>query len=116
MYALRDFGVDFFVFYVPDKNTLAFCHHLLLQCSLFIQIIPQALGPAGVAELAQGFGLDLAHPLPGDVELPAQLFQRPGAAILQTEAEGAIYERELTDILDILQEVLREAKSGRRVK
>ena len=26
------------------------------------------------------------------------------------------YERELTDILDILQEVLREAKSGRRVK
>lgn len=22
VYALRDFGVDFFVFYVPDKNTL----------------------------------------------------------------------------------------------
>ena len=32
------------------------------------------------------------------------------------DAEGAICERELTDILDILQEVLREAKSGRRVK
>ena len=32
------------------------------------------------------------------------------------DAEGAIHERELTDILDILQEVLREAKSGRRVK
>lgn len=32
------------------------------------------------------------------------------------DVEGAIYERELTDILDILQEVLREAKSGRRVK
>ena len=32
------------------------------------------------------------------------------------DAEGAIYERGLTDILDILQEVLREAKSGRRVK
>lgn len=32
------------------------------------------------------------------------------------DAEGVIYERELTDILDILQEVLREAKSGRRVK
>ena len=32
------------------------------------------------------------------------------------DAEGAIYERALTDILDILQEVLREAKSGRRVK
>ena len=32
------------------------------------------------------------------------------------DAEGAIYNRELTDILDVLQEVLREAKSGRRVK
>ena len=32
------------------------------------------------------------------------------------EAEGAIYDRELTDILDVLQEVLREAKSNRRVK
>ena len=32
------------------------------------------------------------------------------------DAEGAIYDRELTDILDVLQEVLREAKSGRRVK
>ena len=30
--------------------------------------------------------------------------------------ECAIYERELTDILDVLQEVLREAKSNRRVK
>ena len=27
-----------------------------------------------------------------------------------TDAEGAIYDRELTDILDVLQEVLREAK------
>ena len=32
------------------------------------------------------------------------------------DVADAIYERELTDILDILQEVLREAKSGRRVK
>ena len=32
------------------------------------------------------------------------------------DAEGAIYDRELTDILDVLQEVLREAKSNRRVK
>ena len=30
-----------------------------------------------------------------------------------TDAEGAIYDRELTDILDVLQEVLREAKSNR---
>ena len=33
-----------------------------------------------------------------------------------TDAEGAIYEKELTDILDVLQEVLREAKGSRRVK
>lgn len=33
-----------------------------------------------------------------------------------TDAESAIYEKELTDILDVLQEVLREAKSGRRVR
>ena len=33
-----------------------------------------------------------------------------------TDAEGAIYEKELTDSLDVLQEVLREAKGSRRVK
>lgn len=33
-----------------------------------------------------------------------------------TDAEGAIYDHELTDILDILQEILREAKNGKRVK
>ena len=33
-----------------------------------------------------------------------------------TDAEEAIYDKELTDILDVLQEVLREAKSNRRVK
>ena len=32
------------------------------------------------------------------------------------DGEGAIYDRELTDILDILQEMLREAKSNRRVR
>ena len=32
------------------------------------------------------------------------------------DAEGAIYEKELTDIPDVLQEVLREAKGSRRVK
>lgn len=33
-----------------------------------------------------------------------------------TDAEGAIYDREFTDILDVLQEVLREAKSGKRAR
>lgn len=33
-----------------------------------------------------------------------------------TDAEGVISKQELTDILDILQEVLKEAKNGRRLK
>ena len=33
-----------------------------------------------------------------------------------TDAEGAIYDHELTDVLDILQEILREAKNGKRIK
>ena len=33
-----------------------------------------------------------------------------------TDAEGAIYDRELPDILDVLQEVVRDAQSTRRVK
>ena len=35
---------------------------------------------------------------------------------LRRGTEEAIYDRELTDILDILQEMLRESKSGRRMK
>ena len=30
------------------------------------------------------------------------------------DAEEAIYDRELTDILDVLQEVLRETRTGKR--
>lgn len=33
-----------------------------------------------------------------------------------TDTEGAIYGRELTDVLDILQEILRETKTGTRRK
>ena len=32
------------------------------------------------------------------------------------DAEGVISKQELTDMLDILQEVLKEAKSGKRLK
>lgn len=32
------------------------------------------------------------------------------------DAEDAIYDHELTDILDVLQEVLKEAKSGKRTR
>ena len=33
-----------------------------------------------------------------------------------TDAEGAIYNRELTDIMDVIKEMLREAKSGKRLR
>ena len=33
VYVLRDFGVDFFVFYVPDKNTLV---HFVTICSCIL--------------------------------------------------------------------------------
>ena len=41
-----------------------------------------------MAELAQGFGLDLADPLPGHVELLAHLLQGVGSAVLQAEAQA----------------------------
>ena len=32
------------------------------------------------------------------------------------DVEGASYDREITDIMDVLQEMLREVKSNRRVR
>ena len=40
--------------------------------------------------------------------------RRQGEAGGRVEAEGAIYDHELTDILDVLQEMLREAKGTNR--
>ena len=51
-----------------------------------IQEIPQFLAAAGVAELAQGLGFDLADAFTGDVELLADLLQRAGASVLNAEA------------------------------
>ncbi len=47
----------------------------------------QLLAAAGVAQLAQGLGFDLADALAGDVELLADLLQRAGAAVLEAEAQ-----------------------------
>ena len=54
---------------------------------VLIQEIPQLLGAAGVAQLAQGLGLDLADTLTGDVELLADLLQGAGAAVHDAEAQ-----------------------------
>ena len=66
------------------------CSSLFLKilCDSLVQIIPQQLRAAGVAQLAQRLCFDLPHPFPGHVELLAQLFQRAGTAILQTKAQG----------------------------
>jgi len=40
-----------------------------------------------VAQLRHGPGLDLADPLPGEVEVLADLFERPRLAAIEAEAE-----------------------------
>ena len=44
------------------------------------------MAAAGVAELAQGLGLDLSDALAGDGEILADLFERVLAAVFQAEA------------------------------
>ena len=56
-----------------------------MKCS--VQKVLQLFGAAGVAELAQGLGFDLADALTGDVEFLAHLFQGAGAAVLDAEAQ-----------------------------
>ena len=53
-----------------------------------IQEIAQLFAAAGVAELAQRLGFDLADTLTGDIELLADLLQRAGAAVLKAEAQA----------------------------
>src|SRR5215470_18979560 len=49
---------------------------------------PQLLGPRGMPELAQGFGLDLADALAGDREVLADLLQRVLAAVGEAESQA----------------------------
>ena len=53
---------------------------------LFQEVL-ELLGPVGVAELSERFGFDLPDPLAGNSEVAAHLFQRPGSAVFQAEAE-----------------------------
>ena len=54
-----------------------------------VQEVLQLLAAAGVAELAQRLGLDLADALARDVELLAHFLERAGAAVLDAEAQAA---------------------------
>src|SRR4051794_38885878 len=57
------------------------------QSKLLIQEPHQLLAPAGLLELADGFGLDLADALAGDLEDVADLFQRIAVAVPQAIAQ-----------------------------
>src|SRR5262249_13554351 len=50
-----------------------------------VEEVLELLGSAGVAQLAQGLGLDLADPLPRHPELLAHLLQGPPPPVLQPE-------------------------------
>src|SRR5439155_6093005 len=52
-----------------------------------LQVVLELPRPRRVAQLAQRLGLDLADPLARDVELLADLLQRPGATVLQPEPQ-----------------------------
>ena len=52
-----------------------------------VQEVLELLAAAGVAQLAQRLGLDLADALARDIELLADLFKCAGTAVLDTEAE-----------------------------
>ena len=62
------------------------------MCLLFVVIgsvqeVLELLAAAGVTELAQRLGFDLADALARDVELLADLFERAGTAVLDAEAQ-----------------------------
>src|SRR5450759_5096726 len=52
-----------------------------------LEVVPQLAGAARVAQLSECRSLDLADPLARQVELLANLLERPGAAVLQPESE-----------------------------
>ena len=52
-----------------------------------VQETLQLFRAAGMAQLSEGLGLDLADALPGNVEFLAHFLQGAGAAVLDAEAE-----------------------------
>src|SRR5688500_18522749 len=91
---------------------------LLWAAPGLLQVVLELLGAAGVAELAQGFRLDLADALAGDAELVADLFEGTLAAVVEAEAElehAALAAREgVEHFLDLLLEHLVGGDLGRR--
>ena len=66
-------------------------------------------------ELRERLRFDLADPLPGDTELPADFFEGPGMAVGQTEPELDDLLLALRQRMEDLTELLLEKDEGRRV-
>ncbi len=66
-------------------EVLRACSSVCFFLGRLLQEIPKLPGAAGMPELAQGLGLDLADALPSDPELAPHLLQGTASAILQPE-------------------------------
>src|SRR2546427_4774239 len=87
------------------------------QSQLFDEIF-QALASRRMAQLAQRLGLDLADPLAGHPELPADFLQRPGTAIIEPEAQlqhlALTRRQRLQHVLQLLLQHGERRRFGRR--
>ena len=75
--------------------------------SVAVEVVAQLLAAVGVAELGQRLGLDLADALAGDAELPPDLLERAGLAVVEPEAQPH-------DLLLALVQLVRAPRSRRR--
>src|SRR5918996_34616 len=80
-----------------------------------LEVVPELLGPGGVAELGQRLRLDLADPLPGHAELPADLLEGPGVPVHQPEPELDHLLLPLRQRVEDRLELLLEEDEGGRV-
>src|ERR1700735_2781504 len=60
---------------------------LRLVLSGLFEVVPQKMGRIGPAQLRQGLGFDLTHPLPRHAELPADLFEGADLPVVESEAQ-----------------------------
>ena len=76
------------IIYMNRQNIQKFIADIIhIPVSNSVQKVLQLLAPAGMAQLSEGLGLDLADALPGDVEFLADFLQRAGPSIFNAEAQ-----------------------------
>ena len=79
-----------------------------MPIELLLPVPDQFLALSRIAQPAQGLGLQLARPFPGDSEPSADFLQGSDPAIEQTEAELQGFSFPLRDFLQSLIEVLSQ--------